>query len=49
MCKISCVAKALEATASEEKTARPTVLERRWWGAAADSSGRPTSTRLGVE
>jgi hypothetical protein len=49
MCRISWLAKALDATASDEKTARPTVLDSRWSGAAEDSSGRPTSRRLAVE
>ena len=47
--RISWVAKALDATASEEKMASPTVLETRSCGAALVASGRPTRTRLSVE
>jgi hypothetical protein len=43
------VAKALDATASEEKMARPTVRETRSWDAALVAIGRPSSTRLNDE
>ena len=43
MIRISCVAYAVEESASEEKTARPTALPMAWCGASAVESGRPIS------
>src|SRR5213592_3924370 len=41
--RISCVAYAVELSASDAKTARPTALPIAWCGASAVGSGRPTS------
>ena len=41
--RISCVAYAVELSASDAKTARPTALPIDWCGASAVGSGRPTS------
>jgi hypothetical protein len=43
MIMISCVAYAVEDSASEENTARPTALPIAWWGASAVDNGRPNS------
>jgi hypothetical protein len=43
------VAKALDATASEEKMASPTALDTRSCDDALVASGRPTRMRLSVE
>jgi hypothetical protein len=40
---ISCVAYAVEESASEAKTASPTALPMVWCGASAVASGRPMS------
>jgi hypothetical protein len=47
--RISWVAKALDATASDEKIASPTTFDTRSCGAALVASGRPTRKRLTVE
>ena len=49
MIRISCVAYAVEDSASEEKTARPTALPIAWWGASAVESGRPISQARQLE
>src|SRR5215211_636832 len=41
--RISCVAYAVEDSASDAKTARPTTFPMVWWGASAVDSGRPIS------
>ena len=43
MARISWVAYAVDDSASEEKTASPTVLPIAWCGASAVGSGRPSS------
>ena len=43
MIRISCVAYAVDDSASEEKTASPTPLPIAWCGASAVESGRPIS------
>ena len=40
---ISCVAYAVEESASEANTARPMALPMVWWGASAVDKGRPMS------
>ena len=47
--RISWVANALDATASDEKIASPTTFETRSCPDALVASGRPTRTRLTVE